>query len=116
MPLKPDWEAKVSAIKPKSYSLGNEAYQLIDLTFDEIYRLGRLKFISEHTSFSFLVFIIWKLDAKDKRKGRAVVDIRKLNNMILSDSYPLFLQSEIITNIQTCTKLTILDTASFFYQ
>ena len=78
--------------------------------------LGRLKFTSGHTSFSFPVFVVWKLDAEGKRKGRAVVDIRKLNDMVLPNSYPLPLQSEIIANVQGCTNLAVLDAASFFYQ
>lgn len=35
---------------------------------------------------------------------------------MLSDSYPLPLQSEIIANVQGCTNLAVLDAASFFYQ
>ena len=45
-----------------------------------------------------------------------MVDIRKLNKMIFPDSYPLLLQSKIITNVQECINLFVLDTASFFYQ
>ena len=44
MPLKPGWEAKVSAIKPRVYPLGNEARQLVDKTFDKMHCFGRLKF------------------------------------------------------------------------
>lgn len=36
--------------------------------------------------------------------------------MVLSDSYFLPLQSEIIADVQGCTNLAILDVASFFYQ
>ena len=116
VPLKPGWEAKVSAIKPRVYPLGNEARQLVDETFDEMHFLGHLKFTSEHTLFSFLVFVIWKLDAEGKKKSRVVVDIRKLNDMVLPDSYLLLLQSEIIANVQGYTNLAVLDAASFFYQ
>ena len=116
VPLKPGWEAKVSAIKSRVYPLGNEARQLVDKTFDEMHCLGRLKFTTGHTPFSFPIFIVWKLNAEDKRKGRAVVDIQKLNDTILPDSYPLPLQLEIIPNVQGCTNLAILDAASFFYQ
>ncbi len=77
--------------------------------------LGRLKFTTGHTPFSFPVFVVWKLDVEGKRKGRAVVNIQKLNNMVLPDFYPLPLQSEIIANVQ-CTNLSVLDAASFFYQ
>ena len=116
VPLKTGWEVKVSAIKPRVYPLGKEAYQLVDETFDKMHRLGRLKFMSEHTPFSFPVFVVWKLDAEGKRKNRAVVNIQKPNNIVLSDSYPLSLQLEIIANVQGCTNLADLDATSFFYQ
>lgn len=64
-----------------------------------MHRLGRLKFTIEHTSFSFLVFVIWKVDVEGKRKSRTLVDICKLNEMVFSDSYTLFLQSKIIANV-----------------
>lgn len=81
-----------------------------------MHRLGRLEFTTEHTLFSFPVFVVWKANAEGKRKGRVVVDIRKLNEMVLPDLYPLPLQSEIIANVQGCTNLAVLDAASFFYQ
>lgn len=115
VPLKSGWEAKVSAIKPRIYPLGNETCQLVDEMFDKMYRLGRLKFTSEHTPFSFPVFVVWKLDAEGKKKSRAVVDIQKLNEIILPDSYPLPLQSEIIANVWEYTNLAVLDATSFFY-
>lgn len=45
-----------------------------------------------------------------------MVDIQKLNELVLLDSYPLPLQSEIITNVQGYTNLVVLDAAFFFYQ
>lgn len=45
-----------------------------------------------------------------------MVDIRTLNKLVLPDSYPLPLQSEIIANVQGCTNLAVLDAVSFFYQ
>ena len=116
VPLKPGWESKVSAIKPKVYPLGNEARRVVDNTFDEMHRQGRLKYTTDPTPFSIPVFVIYKTDSQGRRKGRAVVDIRKLNDLILPDSYPLPLQSEIIANVQGCTNLAVLDAASFFYQ
>lgn len=44
-----------------------------------------------------------------------MVDIQKLNEMVLPDSYLLPLQSEIIANVQGYTNLVVLDAASFFY-
>lgn len=116
IPLKPGYEAKVLAIKPIIYSLGNKTCQLVYKTSDEMHCLGRFKFMSKHISFTFPIFIVWKLDAKSKKKSRAIVDIQKLNNMVFPDSYSLPLQSEIITNIQRYTNLAVLDAAFFFYQ
>lgn len=56
--LEDGWEVKVSAIKPKVYLLGNKTRQLVNETFDEMYRLGRLTFMSEYTLFSFPVFVV----------------------------------------------------------
>ena len=89
--LKPGWKVKVSAIKPKVYLLRNKVCQLVDKTFDKMHCLCLLKFTSRHTSFNFPVFVVWKLDAECKKKGRTVVDIQKLNNIIFLDSYPLLL-------------------------
>lgn len=78
-------------------------------------RFGRLTYISFYTPFSFLVFVVWKMVANGKKKGQAVVDIWKLNNLIILDAYLLPLQLEIVTNIQGYTNLAVLDAASFFY-
>lgn len=44
------------------------------------------------------------------------MDIRKLNKMVLPNSYSLPLQSKIITSVLGCTNLAFLDTLSLFYQ
>ncbi len=75
-----------------------------------------LQYTTNLTLFSFLVFVIYKTNQHGRRKGRAVVNIRKLNELVLPDSYPLPLQSEIIANVQGYTNLAVLDAASFFYQ
>ena len=116
MPLKLGWEAKVSAIKPRVYPLGNDARRLVDDTSNELHQQGCMKFVSNPTPFSFPVFVVWKLDSEGKKKGRADVDIYKLNNLVLPDSYPLPLQSEIIANVQGCINFAVLDGASFFYE
>lgn len=122
VPLKPGWEAKVSTIKLNVYPLskevypvGNEAQQLVDKNFDEMYCLSRYKFINEHIPFSFPIFIVWKANTEGKKKERVMVDIQKLNEIVLSNSYPLSLQLEITANVQGCIILAALDAASFFY-
>lgn len=97
--LKPSWKSKVLFIKSRVYPLDNNARCLVDNTFDEMHKQGHLQFTTDLTLFSFPVFIIWKTDVQGKKKSRAVVDICKLNEWVLSDSYFLLLQSEIIANI-----------------
>lgn len=97
--LKPGWETKVSGIKPKVYPLGIEARRLVDQTFDKIQRLGRLNYTTSHTPFSFPVFVVYKTNVKEEKKGCTVVDICKLNDLVIPDAYPLLLQSDIIASV-----------------
>lgn len=85
-------------------------------TFNKMYHLGCFKFNTAHTCFSFLVFVFWKINAEGKKKGRVVVDIRKLNKIVLPNFYLLPPQSKIITNVQGYINFVILDAISFFYQ
>lgn len=85
-----------------------------DKIFEEMQRLDRLKHIVSNTSFSFLVFVIEKMTANGEKKGRVVVDIRKLNDLVISNVYPLSFKLEIITNVQRYINLAMLDNTSFF--
>lgn len=113
--LKPGWEAKISTIKPKFYPLGNNARQLVDNMFDEIQKQRRPKFITNPTSFSFLIFGIYNSDSDSKGKSCALVDISKFNNLVLLNFYSLLLQSEIIENVQEYINLAVLGIISFIY-
>lgn len=114
--LKSGWKSRVASIKPRVYPLGNNSKRLIDKTFDKMQCFGRFKFIDSHMSFSFLVFVVQKTISNGERKSCTVVDIKKLNKLVILDTYLLPLQSEIIANVQKCTNLTVLNVASFFYQ
>lgn len=76
----------MSVIKPRVYSLGNKACRLVDKTFDKLHCFGHLKFTFKYIPFSFSMFVVRKTDAEGKKKSRAVIDIRKLNEMMLPDS------------------------------
>lgn len=71
------------------YLLENEACQLVDVIFDKMHYFGHLKFIMAYIPFSFPVFVVWKTDIKGKRQGRVMVDIQKLNERMLPNTYPL---------------------------
>lgn len=54
-------------------------------------------------SFSFSIFVIWKMAANDEKKSQAIVNIWKLNNLVIFNAYPLLFQLEIISNVQGYT-------------
>ncbi len=115
IPLQENWQSKISG-KAKVYPLGIKDKEVVDKTFDELHRQGRLDWTTQATPFSYPVFVVWKNLPDGGRKGRAVVDIRGLNDLILPDAYPLPLQSDIINGLVGCTHIAVLDASSFFYQ
>lgn len=114
--LKSRWESKVSAIKPNVYLLDIDNYRLVDETFDELQHFGCLKYITSHIFFSFPIFVIWKTAVNGEKKGQVVVDIWKLNNLVIPNAYPLPFQSEIIANVEGYINLAVLNAILFFYQ
>lgn len=87
MHLKLGWETRVLAIKPKMYPLSIEAKHLVDEIFDKMQRFGRLKYTISYTFFSFSVFIVYKINIKEERKKWVVVNICKLNDLVIVDAY-----------------------------
>lgn len=98
VPLRADWQSHLHTIKPRVYPLGNNARALVNETFDKLQRQGRLVYTQTHTLFSFPVFVVWKPGPNGK-KGRAVVDIKRLNDLVVPDTYPLPLQSNITATV-----------------
>lgn len=50
------------------------------------------------------------------QKGRMVVDIRGLNKITTSDSYPMKPQDDIMAKVANAKYITISDAISFYYQ
>ena len=113
--LRQDWQTKVLG-KAKIYPLGTQDRNIIDKTFDEMHVQGRLDWTKDATPFSYPVFVVWKTLPDGTKKGRAVVDIRGLNSLIVPDAYPVPLQAEIIGSLVGCSHISVLDASSFFYQ
>ena len=67
------------------------------------------------TSFTYSCFIIWKT-MKDTWKECVVVDIRALNKIMMSDTYSVSLQTDILVTIQEAKYISTVDYISFFYQ
>lgn len=97
--LKLGWKSKVLAIELQIYPLSDKAQRVVDNNFDEMHKQSRLQYTTNLIPFSFPMFVIYRTDERGKTKSHAVVDIRKLNNLVLPDSYSLSLQLEIIANV-----------------
>ena len=115
LPLRSDWESRVNG-RAKVYPVGIKDKEVMDKTFDKMHAMGRLEWTKGPTPFSFPVFVVWKTNNEGITKGRPVVDIRGLNDLLIPDAYPLPGQSEVIAILQGCTHIAVLDAASFFYQ
>ena len=114
IPLKEN--SSSDSIKPTVYPLGIRDRELVDQTFDELHRKGRLQWTTQGTPWSYPCFVVWKLGPDGVKKGRVVVDVRKLNAMSVPDVYPLPLQSDIIGAVRDCPFISVIDCAGFFYQ
>jgi hypothetical protein len=112
--LRFDWEIRIFE-KAKIYSLETKNKNLVDQIFDDLHAKRRLKYTIESTSFSYFVFVVWKM-INNQRKDRVVIDIRDLNAIILFDAYSLSLQSDVISAVKECKYFSIIDCVSFFYQ
>ena len=112
--LKDNWQSKVIE-KFKIYPLNTKDKEVLDKTFDDLHEKNRLKWTDKTTPFSYSVFIAWRT-INEIRKNRAIVDIRELNDLIVSDAYSMLSQSEIINDLKDCTHIFVLDASFFFYQ
>ena len=58
--------------------------------------------------------MVWK-DTKDGPKGRPIIDVRALNKIIVLNTYPIPLQTDILAEIASYLYIIIVDYYSFFY-
>jgi hypothetical protein len=112
--LKKQWQDKL-IVKIKIYSLDTNDRKVINDIFNRLQTQSRLKFTIVATSFAYSVFVVWTIK-NDVRKKRAIMNIRELNNLFVSDIYFVSSQFEIIDDLLECKYLSILDANAFFYQ
>ena len=110
-----NWRDLYKAGQARVYPLGTRDRKVVDEAFDKLHQQDRLKWTTQVIFFSFPCFVIWK-NTSDGSKGRAIVDIRALNKIIISDAYFVSVQTEILALIMHVTHISIIDTATFFYQ
>lgn len=112
--LKDNW--RDYKLTPKVYPLSVKDKAIVDAKFDSMHEQGKMEWSTQPTPFGFPVFVVWKALPDGTRKGRVVIDIRGLNQMVEKDAYPMPLQEDIIGLCQGCDFLSTADGTDFFHQ
>ena len=99
----------------KVYPLGARDRSVIDATFDKLHEQGKLHWTTQPTEFSYPAFVVWR-DTPAGQKGRVVIDIRGLNDITESDSYPLPLQADVIAEVAGSPFISTIDAVGWFHQ
>lgn len=100
----------------KVYNLSQADRVKLDETFGKLHEQGKMTFSEQPTPFAYPVFVVWKTLPDGTKKGRVVVDIRGLNAITESDSYPLPLQADIIALVSGHQFISVVDCVGWFHQ
>ena len=112
IPLKEDAQPKPSRVYPVS----QKDKEVINEAFDKLHQQGKMAWSNQPTPFSYPVFVVWRNMPDGSRKGRVVVDIRGLNKITESDSYPLPLQGDITSSVAGFPYISVVDAVGWFHQ
>ena len=120
VPITTDWQSSSAKLGNKVYPLTPEGRKLVDEKFDKMHAQGKMSWSEEPTPFAFPVFVVYKTvyvgpEKTPERKGRVVVDIRGLNKITVPDNHPLPLQDDIVTVVQGCTFISVVDCSGQFH-
>ena len=110
-----DWRENYKSEQVRVYSVSQVNWELIDKTFDKLHEQNHLKWTKMTTLFTYSCFIIWKT-IKDTQKECVVMNIRALNKIMMSDTYSVSSQINILAAVQEAKYILTVDCASFFYQ
>ena len=88
----------------QTYLQDVSSWALIDEKFNKLQSEEKLKYISESTPFSFSVFVVWttifkRSDKILKKKDYIVIDIQRLNKIVITDNYSMSSQKDIISAV-----------------
>ena len=101
------------------FKISSKNKTFIDKKFDVLHVQNKLKW-TKINSYAFSIFVIWHtmhLQGKEpQRKNRVMIDIRNLNKMSKFNVYFMFFQFDIISAIQNCKFISIMNCAVFFHQ
>ena len=92
---------------------------IIDETLDKLHDQEKAYWIQSSAFYMYSVFMTWQIMYKNEKliwKEQAVIDLKELNCVTVSDAYFLFLQSDIIVSILECKYISVMNDTDFFYQ
>jgi hypothetical protein len=115
--LKSNWADRIKF--NKIYLLNSNERVIMNDTFDNLHVKEKMKWFTKSTLFDYSIFVTYRTIMKnDKltRKDRAVVDIKDLNAITVSDAYSMSAQTNITTTIAECQYISVVNVLRYFYQ
>ena len=108
----------------KVYPLGLKDREVVDKEFDQLHEEEKMDWTTKPTPHGHPVFVVWSTvdghsvegPSQPQREGTVVVDIRLLNRVTKTDSYPMPLQTDITSAVRGCPYISTMDASAFFHQ
>lgn len=118
VPLVDDWRERLKA-KARAYPASPRDINVISEIFDRLHQQRRMKWSLHPTPFTFPVFVVWKTVLQNNQhiqKGRAVIDIRALNEVTQKDLYPLPVLDALLSLLCGKKYISVFDGSGWFHQ
>ena len=108
-------------LKPfRVFRISSENRTFINKKFDVLHQQNKIKWTTRFISYVFSIFVIWitvhAQKKKPRRKNRVIMNIRNPNKISKFDAYFMSFQSDIISCLQKCKFISIMNCALFFHQ
>ncbi|KZZ93079.1 Ribonuclease H-like protein [Ascosphaera apis ARSEF 7405] len=103
----------------RGYPASPRDLQVISHIFDKLHQQKRMVWALNPTPFTFPVFVVWKTVLQNGlpvQKGRAVIDIRALNQITQKDLYPLPILEELFSLLRGKQFISVFDGSGWFHQ
>ena len=89
-----DIQFEVKIELTKIYLLRLADRKFVNKIFDKLYEQKRIKYINQFILYEYSIFVVWKIISESdglKYKKKIVIDIKKLNKIIIIDFYLMLL-------------------------
>ena len=101
------------------FKLKTENKKIINKKFNNLTTQEKLKYFKKIILYIFSIFVVWitiHMLEKFMKKNKVVVDIREFNKIIEFDAYSMSLQTNIISCLQKCKFILLMNEIVFFHQ